>query len=204
MFTGIIQGQAIVGQLTHLEGLTRMTLVFPSGTLDQLQRGASISVNGACLTVTDFDADSVTFDIMAETLKVTNLRQLQVDSIVNFERAARFGDEIGGHLASGHVHSTAQVVSIEKSENNCTIAFKIGTPWLKYIFPKGFISINGASLTVGECITDETFCVHLIPETLSVTTFAATRPGDLVNIEIDSQTQTIVDTIERMEFKRKI
>jgi riboflavin synthase len=140
---------------------------------------------------------------MAETLRITNLAELAVGNDVNFERAARIGDEIGGHLVSGHIHSKATILEIQKAPHNCTLVFKIEKDWMKYILPKGFISINGASLTIGETITDDTFCVHLIPETLAMTTFGSARQGDTVNIEIDSNTQTIVTTLEKMGLLRR-
>ena len=102
---------------------------------------------------------------------------------------------------SGYVHTTADIVAIDRPENNCTIEFEVPQAWARYIFPKGYIAINGASLTIGD-VNDNRFNVHLIPETLRATTFADMTVGDRVNIEIDSQTQTIVDTLARMGYDR--
>lgn len=198
MFTGIIQGIATIESVDRLPGLTRLTCQFPQNALLALQRGASIALNGVCLTVTDFNRLQASFDVMAETLRATNLAEVNEGSKVNFERAARVGDEIGGHLVSGHIHTIAKVIARNETENNCALLFELGQKWTKYIIPKGFITVNGASLTVGAEVKNERFSVHLIPETLSVTTFGALKAGDIVNIEIDTQTQTIVDTIERL------
>ena len=161
--------------------------------------GASVAINGTCLTVTRQAGNTLFFDAMHETLKLTTLGRLEPGHTVNFERAARIGDEIGGHLLSGHVHATASVVEILRPENNVTLWFEVPSQWVGYIFPKGYIAINGASLTIGE-VAGNRFNVHLIPETLRATTFGTIEKGMLVNIEIDSQTQTIVDTLARLGY----
>ncbi len=138
---------------------------------------------------------------MQETLRLTTLGDLKPGDRVNFERAARIGDEIGGHLLSGHVHTTADIVAIDRPENNCTLEFEVPEAWARYIFSKGYIAINGCSLTIGE-VRGNRFNVYLIPETLRATIFGDVSVGDRVNIEIDSQTQTIVDTLARMGYDR--
>lgn len=108
------------------------------------------------------------------------------------------GDEIGGHNVSGHVHCTAQIVEIQESDNNKRVSFELpDDKWMKYVLPKGFISVDGCSLTVGE-VQGRRFSVYLIPETLRVTVFGFKGVGDSVNIEIEAQTQAIVDTVERV------
>ncbi len=201
MFTGIVQGVAVVESLDVRSGLTTFVIAFPEGSVDRVAIGASVAINGTCLTVTAQDGRRLWFDAMQETLRLTTLGKLTQGSRVNFERAARIGDEIGGHLLSGHIHCTAGVVGRETPENNCTLTFEVPGDWQKYLFPKGFIAVNGASLTIGD-VTDNRFNVHLIPETLRATTFADIREGDRVNIEVDSQTQTIVDTLARMGYDR--
>ncbi|PAV27431.1 riboflavin synthase [Tamilnaduibacter salinus] len=200
MFTGIIQELARVEHIERQTGLSRFRLRFPPEHLDAVQTGASVSIDGVCLTVTNQEGDCLFFDAMQETLRLTHLGDLNTGDVVNFERAARIGDEIGGHLLSGHVHTTAEVIAIDTPENNRTITFRVPDDWCRYLFPKGYIAINGASLTIGD-VVDDTFNVHLIPETLRVTTFANLSVGDRVNVEIDSQTQTVVDTIERMGLR---
>lgn len=199
MFTGIIQAKALVERIERKSGLHRIALRFPGGMLEGIQRGASVSVNGACLTVTDQDGNLAWFDVMMETLRVTTLGELTEGAAVNVERAARLGDEIGGHLLSGHVHCVATLTSIETPDNNRHLCFSVPPEWRDYLVTKGYIAVDGASLTVAE-LTDSGFCVYLIPETIRATRFGSLEPGDHVNIEIDHQTQTIVDTLKRMNL----
>ncbi|MFC4258610.1 riboflavin synthase subunit alpha [Marinobacter lacisalsi] len=201
MFTGIVQGVATVESLESRPGLTTFVIGFPEDSVAGVTIGASVAINGTCLTVTAQEGNQLWFDAMQETLRMTTLGLLEPGSRVNFERAARIGDEIGGHLLSGHVHTTARVVSREQPENNCTLTFEVPAAWQKYLFPKGYIAVNGASLTIGD-VADNRFNVHLIPETLRATIFSDIQEGDEVNIEVDSQTQTIVDTLARMGYDR--
>jgi riboflavin synthase len=143
----------------------------------------------------------VSFDLMQETLKLTNLGLLKVGDKVNVERAAKFGDEIGGHAMSGHIMNTAEVTRVIESPNNRQVWFQIAPELTKYVFTKGYIGIDGISLTIGEVKGDQ-FCVNLIPETLERTILSERVAGDLINIEIDPQTQTIVDTVERVMAQR--
>jgi riboflavin synthase len=195
MFTGIVQGIAVVDDIKSAPGLSSFAIRFPTDKVQGVNTGASVSINGACLTVTRQDNEILFFDAMQETLGLTTLGSLNAGDRINFERAARIGDEIGGHLLSGHVHTTAKIVDIDRPENNCTLTFEVPSQWSRYLFPKGYIAINGASLTIGE-VTENRFNIYLIPETLRATTFADAAVGDKVNIEIDSQTQTIVDTLD--------
>jgi riboflavin synthase len=175
----------------------------PEDMLDNLQLGASVAHNGCCLTVTEVNGDLVSFDLMKETLRLTNLGDLKEGDQVNLERAARFNDEIGGHLMSGHIICTAEVAKILTSENNRQIWFRMPhEDLMKYVLHKGYIGIDGISLTIGE-VTRTRFCVHLIPETLQRTTLGTKRLGDKINIEIDPQTQAIVDTVERVLASRE-
>ena len=198
MFTGIVQGKATVHQITQKANLMTVIFEFPPQALHNLTEGASIAINGTCLTVTYHDGNFARFDIIDETLRVTNLGQLTVGQSVNYERAARFGDEIGGDILSGHIHTVAELVDVHKTETNTRLNFKVPEQWIKYILPKGFVALNGCSLTVGADVDNGEFCVHLIPETLEVTIFGQATVGERINLEVDSQTQTIVDTIERM------
>mmetsp|Transcript_25566 Transcript_25566/g.60812 ORF Transcript_25566/g.60812 Transcript_25566/m.60812 type:complete len:167 (+) Transcript_25566:522-1022(+) len=151
-----------------------------------------------CRKVVSIEGDTLGFDVIGETLRATNLGGIFEGSLVNFERSARVGDEIGGHNVSGHVCCTAGVDRVEKTENNVRLVLKLASPkFIKYILPKGFVAVDGCSLTVGE-VGEDWFSVYLIPETMRMTVFGARQEGDLVNIEVDSQTQTIVDTVERV------
>ncbi|MFP1183992.1 riboflavin synthase subunit alpha [Klebsiella pneumoniae] len=198
MFTGIVQGTAKVVSIDDKPNFRTHVVELPAHMLEGLETGASVANNGCCLTVTEINGARISFDLMKETLRITNLGDIQVGDEVNVERAAKFSDEIGGHLMSGHIMTTAEIVKILTSENNRQIWLKVQDPTLmKYILYKGFIGIDGISLTVGE-VTATRFCVHLIPETLQRTTLGAKKLGDRVNIEIDPQTQAVVDTVERV------
>jgi riboflavin synthase len=203
MFTGIVQGTGRVVSIEDKDNFRTHVVELPEALLPGLETGASVANNGCCLTVTAINGAQISFDLMKETLRLTNLGQLQVGDKVNLERAAKFGDEIGGHLMSGHIITTAEIVKVLTSENNRQVWFKPQDRTLmKYILHKGFIGIDGISLTVGE-VTSSRFCVHLIPETLQRTTLGAKKLGDSINIEIDPQTQAIVDTVERVMASRE-
>ncbi|TLX48390.1 riboflavin synthase [Pseudoalteromonas phenolica] len=201
MFTGIIQTKASVISTNLNGGVLRLVLSVGSEYLQHLDLGASIAINGCCLTVVSYELNpqdvvgQVVFDVIEETLKLTNLGELKRGMFVNLERSVTFGTELGGHIVSGHIHCTAEIEDIVVSGNNCKILLDLPKAWLKYIVYKGFVCINGASLTVGET-TDTGFWLHLIPETLSITNLGLAQVGDKLNIEVDQQTYTIVNTVE--------
>ncbi|MCW9089467.1 MAG: riboflavin synthase subunit alpha [Gammaproteobacteria bacterium] len=202
MFTGIVQGTAELVEIDEKLHFRTHVVRLPEALLAGLEPGASVAHNGCCLTVTAIEGARVSFDLMQETLRVTNLGELKVGDRVNVERAARFGDEIGGHAMSGHILCTAEVSRVIESENNRQIWFRIPSQWRKYVFTKGYIGIDGISLTIGEVEGDE-FNVNLIPETLQRTNIGSRQVGDRINIEIDPQTQAIVDTVERVMAERE-
>jgi riboflavin synthase len=197
MFTGIVQAVATVTALTDRPGLRSFTLAFPPGFLDGQDIGASVACDGCCLTVTAHrGADQADFDVMQQSLKLTTLGTLQVGSRLNVERAARDGVEIGGHPISGHVDCQAHVADVRQPENNHVLRIAVPPAWMRYVFPKGYIAVNGASLTVAEVDRAAgSFEVWLIPETLRQTTFGDKRTGDALNLEIERSTQVIVDTV---------
>jgi len=197
MFTGIVQGTAPIVAINAKNHFQTHTIELPADHATALTPGASVAHNGCCLTVTSIHGNLISFDLMQETLAITNLGALKVGSRINYERAAKFGDEIGGHQMSGHIMYQAEISEIIESDNNRQIWFLLPKTACKYIFAKGYIGIDGISLTIGE-IRDTSFCVNLIPETISRTNMAFRKEGDLVNIEIDPQTQAIVDTVERV------
>ncbi|WP_409026110.1 riboflavin synthase subunit alpha [Gallibacterium anatis] len=204
MFTGIIQGKAKIQEIKSKGDNFRTHVIkMPQDLLAGLALGASVAHNGVCLTVTDIDNDLISFDLMQETLRVTDLGQLKVGDEINVERAMKIGDEVGGHLLSGHVYCTASVAEIIQSPNNCQMWFTLpNQEVMKYILTKGYIAIDGISLTIGE-VKEQSFCVNLIPETLQRTIISQKQVGDLVNIELDSQTQAVVDTVERYLSQQK-
>lgn len=204
MFTGIVQGTAPVVAIEEKSNFRTHVVEMPSELLPELALGASVAHNGCCLTVTEVNGNRVSFDLMKETLRITNLGDIKEGDVVNLERAAKFSDEIGGHLMSGHIMCTAEIAKIYTSENNRQIWFRMPSDDLmKYVLHKGFIGIDGISLTIGEVVGNR-FCVHLIPETLARTTLGKKRLGHRVNIEIDPQTQAVVDTVERVLAQRDI
>jgi len=205
LFTGLVQGKARVRALTpKSDAFATLALEFPTNALRELKIGASIAINGTCLTVVEHEKDEARFDLIVETLRATNLGKLRAGSEVNYERSARVGDEIGGHTVSGHVSCTATIREVVDTEYNREVVFALSDAELiKYVLPKGFIAVDGCSLTVGKVdkVKGE-FNVWLIPETLRVTVLGNKGVGDDVNLEIESQTQVIVDTIERYMAER--
>jgi len=200
MFTGIVQGVARLSALSTRSGLSSFTLQCPPGFAQGLEIGASVSVDGVCLTVTRLiGEDGADFDAMAQTLALTTLGGLREGDAVNVERAAREGAEVGGHPLSGHVDFSATVQSIRRPENNLVLRIAVPAPWMRYVFAKGYIAVNGASLTVAEAQRERGgsgwFEVWLIPETLRMTTFGALAEGSRLNIEIERATQVVVDTV---------
>ncbi|WP_072669144.1 riboflavin synthase subunit alpha [Vibrio injensis] len=201
MFTGIVQGTAKLVAIDKKAQFQTHVIDLPEPLSSGLAVGASVAHNGCCLTVTHINGHQVSFDLMQETLRLTNLGQLNVGDAVNIERAAKFGDEIGGHSMSGHIICMATVVDIIDSAHNKTLWFEIPESLMKYVLPKGYIGLDGCSLTIGQ-VEANRFNVHLIPETLQRTLFGSRKIGDKINVEIDPQTQAIVDTVERVLVKQ--
>ena len=184
MFTGIIEG---VGQLAILEnrsGDARLTVNVGSLPFDAVQLGESIAVNGVCLTVIAYDANSFQADASNETLSLTTLGMLKPGATVNLERAMRPTDRLGGHLVSGHVDGVGKVLGIREDARAQRWRFSAPVALLKYIAKKGSICVDGVSLTVNE-VDEEGFEVALIPHTVLHTAFAGTDIDDAVNLEID-------------------
>ncbi|RTR37555.1 riboflavin synthase subunit alpha [Shewanella canadensis] len=201
MFTGIVQATCEVVAINKKDGLNTLEIAMEPELREGLITGASVANNGVCLTVTRIADDRVFFDVMEETLSVTNLSNLTLGSKVNIERSLTFGSEIGGHILSGHVHTQARILEVSDTASHFDIKLGVDAKWMNYILYKGFVGVNGCSLTVGE-VTDTSFMLHLIPETLKLTNLDDLKVGGSLNIEIDSQTQAIVDTVERVLAKR--
>ncbi len=197
MFTGIVQGVAQIKSVLDREGIRTLDVAFPDGFCADIQIGASVAIDGVCLTVTQIEPDNrLLFDVMLQSLMITTLGQYGVGNDVNAERAAKDGAEIGGHPLSGHVDFTATVLQVRKDENNYCMRIAVPKEALRYIFAKGYIAINGASLTVSEVNKAEGwFEVWLIPETRRMTVFEHKTVGDQLNIEIERATQVVVDTV---------
>lgn len=209
MFTGIVQELAPVVAIRREAGITQLDVALSAAARRGLQGGASVAINGTCLTVARQSEVSVGFDVIAETMARTNLGDLTVDSQVNVERSAAFGDEIGGHRVSGHITGVARISAITREEANRVMRFEVDRNWLRMLFHKGFVALDGASLTIS-AVDREAACIEvsLIPETLARTTLGTRDVGDRVNLEVDPQTQAIVETVERLfldpEWRRQI
>lgn len=203
MFTGIVQTKGTVVSVNCLNNLTQLVVSTSKEWLQELTTGASIAINGVCLTVTHSEQSEqtgvgqVSFDVIDETLKLTNLVDIKQGDQVNIERSVTFGTEIGGHIVSGHIQTLAVVTDINRTEQNCQMRLQVPSEWMDYILYKGFVAVNGLSLTVGQ-VFESGFYIHLIPETLAITNLSEVVVGDKLNIEIDQQTFTIVKTVRRI------
>ena len=196
MFTGIIKGKGRIEELVDKPNLRTFSILLPEGSEIGVELGASIAVDGVCLTVTSCDGRVVSFDVMAESLRITTLGDLKRGDEVNIERAARDGAEIGGHPLSGHVDCVCSIQRIDRPDNNVVMTFSVPEPFTRYIFSKGYIGLNGTSLTVTNVDKKAgTFQVWFIPETLRMTTFGQKGEGDRINVEIERSTQVVVDTV---------
>ena len=198
MYTGIVQGTARVLSVHPQAGHNRIVLAQESSLFDNVEIGASVSINGTCLTVVAYSADTATFDISHRTAEITTLKHLNINDRVNIERSHRTGDENGGHALYGHVESTAQVVSWQQLGETVTAQFQLDASTFAYLFKKGFIGLHGCSLTIDRLDEERhTVTVNLIPQTLALTNLCSLQVGDRVNVEIDQTTRTLVDTLQK-------
>lgn len=195
MFTGIVQELCEVVGVEDRDGVRRL-VVDLGDHADGLELGASVANNGVCLTASHIDGTTVRFDVISETVQLTNLRDVEVGHRVNIERSLKFGDELGGHILSGHVSGSMTVSRIEADGANRTMWFSVAPDHMPYLMWKGWIAIDGASLTISRVDRDSNeVAVSLIPETLERTTLGAFTVGSVANLEVDAQTQTIVNTV---------
>lgn len=196
MFSGIVQEFSKKTEVKSKDyGINlsvRVTKKFTKG----LKKGDSVAVNGVCLTVKKFNSDTINFDVIHESLKLTNLKSLNPKLPLNLERSLKMGDEIGGHLVSGHVHSKGKILDFKKSKETL-LKIELPKSIKGYILKKGYVALNGISLTVVN-VDSKSFSVSLIPETLENTNLKFLKKGDLLNIEADQQTVTIVETIKKL------
>ena len=195
MFTGIVQG---TGSVHSIEGDSTLTFTIQIPSTDGLEVGGSVSIDGVCLTATSI-GQQVTFDVIPETILRTTLGSLKPGDSVNVERALKFGDELGGHLLSGHIMGTAHISKVHDQDYTICCPPEMSD----YIQEKGYIAVDGISLTIGETDGNGGFDVHIIPETLRLTTLGNKAVGDRVNIEIDAMTQAVVETTKRMMEQRE-
>ena len=202
MFSGIVAGTGKIISLKSNKDFMKLKVDPPKGFCKGLQKGASISVNGICLTSLNNGKNGLSFDVVGETLSRTNLKGLNKGNILNLERSITSSTEIGGHLMSGHIHFTGKIKKINKKDNTKDLIIGFPKKYKDYILEKGYIGVNGCSLTIGK-VNKEAFYVHLIPETLSVTNLDMLKEGSNVNIEIDQNTMTIVETVKNILSTQK-
>jgi riboflavin synthase len=200
MFTGIVAG---MGRISHIEGneVIRIVIDFSMVSTEGLVEGASVSVDGVCLTVVEIDGQIISFDVIPETLSLTTLGEKTEGHWVNLERALKVGDELGGHILSGHILGVGEIIERSTGDEHLDILIDCPSDVMKFVQEKGYIAIDGISLTVGQ-VDEGGFSLHLIPETLRFTTIGGKGLGEHVNIEVDSMTQTIVSTVERILGER--
>jgi riboflavin synthase len=186
MFTGIITAIGTVSAIDPIgEGQDmRLAIDTPEGWLAGAEIGASIACSGCCLTVVTLEEGRFTVEVSEETLSKTTLGSWRTGTRINLERALRMGDEMGGHVVSGHVDGLGEVLSATPENGSTRWLFQLPPGLARFVAPKGSVTINGVSLTVNE-VEGATFGVNIIPHTSTVTTFGTLRPGDRVNIEID-------------------
>ncbi len=199
MFTGIIER---VGEVVGLEetGAGGRLVIAAPGMAEDLAVGESVAVNGCCLTVTETDAENgeVRFDLLGETLRVTNLGGLEARDTVNLERAVRAGDRMSGHFVQGHVDCVSEIISIDAEGEDHRLELVLPVEFARYLCHKGSIAVDGISLTVAE-VADGRFVVWIIPHTFEVTNLGRARKGGRVNLEFD----VLAKYVERQAEGRK-
>lgn len=202
MFTGIVSGKGNLKKIVKCEDYISLIIQAPKGFAKNLSKGASISVNGVCLTAKKGRTDLLEFDVIEETLKKTNLKNISRSSKLNLERSMTANTEIGGHLVSGHIHGTGEVLKVINRKETKDLLIKIPSQLREYFFYKGYVALNGCSLTIGK-VLKSSFYIHLIPETVSITNFKEIKKGDLINIEVEQTTINTVETVKRVMLERK-
>lgn len=199
MYSGITQGLYPVVKILKEADILNYTVRLSKKLAADVEIGDSVAVDGVCQTVMNILETDVSFQAIPETLSKTSLHKLTHGSLVSIEKSLRYGDYVGGHEVSGHVFGTGVVSQILKTFDSLTMVIHCNPSWMKYIFSKGFIAVDGSSLTVGDTdVKQGLFTLHLIPETLRLTNFGNKKLGDLVNIEFDYRTKVIVETVERL------
>ena len=203
MFTGIVSAQGLINKIQKNPDFTTLCIKAPKGFAKNLKRGASVSVNGVCLTVKKGVTHNLEFDVIAETLDKTNLKLLNKNEKVNLERSMQANTEIGGHLMSGHIHGVGVIKDLNDRSHTKDLKIQVPASLMEYLFYKGYVGLNGCSLTIGK-VFKSSFNIHLIPETIKVTNFEGMQKGDLINIEIDQTTINTVETIKKIMLARKV
>ncbi len=207
MFTGLISD---IGEIVDTTRPTNGIVKFKIATnyaYDSIDIGASISCSGACMTVTSKQKTQnktiFEIDVSTESLNLTTLKNWQIGDKINLERALKMGDELGGHMVSGHVDDVATITNIVKDADSLRFTFKFPNKFALYISPKGSVTLNGTSLTINE-VNDNQFGVNIIPHTLKMTTWSEQKIGGKVNLEIDQMARYVVNILENFKVQGKL
>ena len=197
MFSGIVQTVGKIESIKDKNHIKTIRIETHGDYLEDIAIGQSVSVDGVCLSLVKKNKEYCEFEAVEETINRTTLGSYKQGTKVNLEKSLKFGDTVGGHFVSGHIHTRGRIVEVELVGESKNILVEIEEKWIKYLTEKGYISVNGASITIGK-VSKNTFYVHLIPETLKTTNLDELIYDNYVNLEFDQATIAIVDTTERL------
>ena len=197
MFSGIVQTVGKIESIKDKNHIKTIRIATHGDYLKDIAIGQSVSVDGVCLSLVKKNNEYCEFEAVEETINRTTLGSYKQGTKVNLEKSLKFGDAVGGHFVSGHIHTRGRIVEVELVGESKNILVEIEEKWIKYLTEKGYISVNGASITIGK-VSKNTFYVHLIPETLKTTNLDELIYDNYVNLEFDQATIAIVDTTERL------
>ena len=197
MFSGIVQTVGKIESIKDKNHIKTIRIETHGDYLEDIAIGQSVSVDGVCLSLVKKNNKYCEFEAVEETINRTTLGSYKQGTKVNLEKSLKFGDTVGGHFVSGHIHTRGRIVEVELVGESKNILVEIEEKWIKYLTEKGYISVNGASITIGK-VSKNTFYVHLIPETLKTTNLDELIYNNYVNLEFDQTTIAIVDTTERL------
>ena len=197
MFSGIVQTVGKIESIKDKDHIKTIRIETHGNYLEDIAVGQSVSVDGVCLSLVKKNKEYCEFEAVEETINRTTLGSYKQGTKVNLEKSLKFGDTVGGHFVSGHIHTKGRIVEVELIGESKNILVEIEEKWIKYLTEKGYISVNGASITIGK-VSKNTFYIHLIPETLKTTNLDELIYDNYVNLEFDQATIAIVDTTERL------
>ena len=197
MFSGIVQTVGKIESIKDKNHIKTIRIETHGDYLKDIAIGQSVSVDGVCLSLVKKNNEYCEFEAVEETINRTTLGRYKQGTKVNLEKSLKFGDTVGGHFVSGHIHTRGKILEVELVGESKNILVEIEEKWIKYLTEKGYISVNGASITIGK-VSKNTFYVHLIPETLKTTNLDELIYDNYVNLEFDQATIAIVDTTERL------
>ena len=197
MFSGIVHTVGKIESIKDKNHIKTIRIETHGDYLEDIAIGQSVSVDGVCLSLVKKNNEYCEFEAVEETINRTTLGSYMQGTKVNLEKSLKFGDTVGGHFVSGHIHTKGRIVEVELVGESKNILVEIEEKWIKYLTEKGYISVNGASITIGK-VSKNTFYVHLIPETLKTTNLDELIYDNYVNLEFDQTTIAIVDTTERL------